>query len=248
MTGGQITVNLHKQAIDAALKNQWAEALKLNQQIIAEEPENVECLNRLAKAYFELGDLNQSQKLYKQVMQLDPYNSIAQKNLKKISSCKDAPQNGMNRNGAATPIISPSFFLSEPGLTKSVNLLKVAEPQKILAMSAGMMLNLVPKSRGISITDIHNNYVGVLPDDLSFHLMKLIDGGNKYQAYIQSIKVNSVTILIREVFRSKKFKNQASFLEESKTISYSSDHLTLLTEDDEAPVEAAQAENDDVIS
>lgn len=233
MSDSSATSNLNKQAIDAALNSRWEEAISINLQILELEPENTECLNRLAKAYFEQGEYKQAEKYYKQVLQHDPYNTIAQKNLKKIAACKDNPNQSL-KNGQI-PMLSPSFFLSEPGLTKSVSLLKVAEPQRILTLSAGMMVQLVPKSRGISVTDIANNYLGVLPDDLAFHLLKLIEGGNTYQAFIQSIKQNTVTILIRETFRSKQFKNQASFLEESKILSYSSDHLTLLADDEDAP-------------
>src|SRR5258708_38031240 len=83
------TASLQKKAIDAALNCQWQQALELNLEIIKQEPNSVECLNRLAKAYFELGNLKDSGKFYKDVLELDPYNSIAQKNLKKIALFKE---------------------------------------------------------------------------------------------------------------------------------------------------------------
>jgi hypothetical protein len=235
MVDDSSTLNLHRQAIQAALNCQWDQALEINQQLISDEPNNIECLNRIAKAYFELGKYTQAKKIYEEVLEIDPYNPIAQKNLKRVSSFK---KDGVASNGAGpTNTLSAEFFLQEPGITKSVTLIKVAEPQKLLTLSAGQIVNLVPKSRGISVTDYNNNYLGVLPDDTAHHLLKLIAGGNRYQAFIKSLKSNSLTLIIREVFRSKKFKNQASFLDDAKILSYSSDNLSLLaaSNDQDAP-------------
>lgn len=220
--------SLHRQAIDAALKCDWQQALDLNLEIIKQEPNSIECLNRLAKAYLEMGNFKEAQKFYKDVLDLDPYNTIAQRNLKKIALFKDGGT-GARRQPAA---LSLSFFVGEPGITKTVTLIKVAEPQRLMSLSPGTMVNLVVKNRGISVTDQDNHYLGVLPDDIAHHLMRLCKGGNRYQAYIQSIRQNSLTILIREVFRSKRFKNQASFLDGAKVPSYSSDHITLLADEE----------------
>jgi uncharacterized protein YerC len=225
--------SLHRQAIDAALNCRWEQALEFNLEIIKQEPNSTECLNRLAKAYFELGNLKEAQKFYKDVLELDPYNSIAQKNLKKISLYKN---DGIANHSNHTTL-SAAFFVAEPGVTKSVGLTKVAEPQRLLTLSAGTMVVLVPKNRGISVTDLDKRYLGILPDDLAFHLLKLIKGGNKYQAFVQSVKQNGITILIREVFRSKKFKNQASFLDEAKVLSYSSDHIGYLNDEEDSPTD-----------
>lgn len=242
MIDEDLSVNsLQKKAIEAAISCQWEQALSLNQQLIDLEPENVESLNRLAKAHFELGHYSDSKKIYQKVLELDPYNTIAEKNIKRLGSFK---ANGTNHtsNNHQPITISPALFVQEPGITKSVTLIKVAEPQKIILLSAGQPVNLVVKSRGISVTDSHNQYIGALPDDVSFHLLKLINGGNRYNAYIKSAKANSVVILIREMFRSKRFKNQASFLDNTKTLSYSSDHITLLSENDDSSDEGEESE------
>ncbi len=223
--------NLHRLAIDAALRCDFEKALQLNKQILKLEPENVDCLNRLAKAFFELGKYLQAKKTYEEVLRLDPYNTIAQKNLKKVSSFK---KNGrvLAVNGIGYHVmINPELFLEEPGTTRLVNLTRCAEPQKLITLSPGQVVNLVTKNKGIYITDSNNQYLGVLPDDTGFHLKKLISGGNKYMCIIKAIRPNGLTIIIREIFRSKRFKNQASFLNEAKVLSYSSDNISLLTKD-----------------
>lgn len=221
------STNLHRQAIDAALKCDWEQAIQINQELIKEEPENVECLNRLAKAYLELGQYSDAKKLYQQVLEIDEYNTIAQKNLKRVSSFDKA---NIKSNGSShSMILSAALFLEEPGITQSVSLIKVAEPQKLMMLSAGQEIFLSPKSRGISIIDHSNQYLGALPDDTAHHLQRLLAGGNKYQVLIKSVKSNGITVLIREVFRSKKFRNQASFISsDSKVLSYSSDHIRLV--------------------
>ncbi len=229
------THNLQRQAIDAALNCSWKKALELNLQLIKIEPDDVDCMNRLAKAYCELGEYNQAKKIYEEVLKLDAYNSIAQRNLKKVQSYKKS--NIVNIPNGHVNHLSPSLFLQEPGVTKMVNLIKVAEPNRLLTLSTGMTVLLSPKNRGISIIDGNNQYLGVLPDDIAHHLLKLLKGGNKYQALIKSVKPNGITVIIREVFRSKKFRNQASFLDESKISSFSSDNIPLLSAQLEEDVE-----------
>lgn len=207
--------NLSEQAIDAALTSNWKLALKLNKQIIKVDPVNVDALNRLARAYLESGKGNLAKKYYSEVIKIDPYNPIALKNLKIIKSFK--PNGIIRENEQVQPCLKdklfPSMFLQEPGKSKLVNLLNVAEPQKLSQAFCGMKVEMAVKNRKITIVDSSGNYLGVLPDDISHHLTRLFKGGNKYELFIKSIRVNSLSVIIRETFRSKKFKNQPSFLQ-----------------------------------
>lgn len=204
--------NIHHQAISAALDSRWNEALKLNKKIIKLDPQNVDALNRLARVYMELGRFNLTKKYYNEALKFDPYNPIAQKNLKIIKAFKVNGQvpavNGQNK-------LSSSLFLQEPGKSKIVNLLKVAEPQKLSQTFCGMKIEVVVKNRKIIVVDLSGSYLGVLPDDICHHLMRLLRGGNRYEFFIKSIRVNGLSVLIKETFRSKRFKNQPSFLDGS---------------------------------
>lgn len=239
--------DLYRQALEAALSCNWEKALEINLKISELQPNSIECLNRTAKAYLELGEYSKAKKIYQQVLELDPYNTIAQKNLKRVSSFNSITAgNGELKSNGNGGMISPSLFLEEPGITKTVNLVKVAEPQKLLKLSFGTKINLIPKKRGVTIYDQGGNYLGALPDDFAHHLQKLIKGGNKYEAIIKSIKPNGLTILVREIFRSKKFKNQASFLDESKILAYSSDNISLGSEQQEGEI-ATDSEDSPII-
>lgn len=233
------TALLHQQAIQAALSAKWEEALTLNQQLILTDPENVDILNRTARAYFELGNLSEAKKFYQKSLDKDPYNAIAAKFLKRIAAFKNGkyvPNGNGNHN-----LISADMFIKEPGKSKLVNLLKVAEPQKLSALSSGTEVNLVVKNHTISVTDHTHEYLGVLPDDISHKLIRLIKGGNKYQVLIKSIQPNAVSVLIREISRSAKYKNQPSF-PEATAFTYSSDHISLLDDENEDPPEGEEEE------
>lgn len=200
-----------KRAIDAALECRWQDAISLNNKIIKSDPENVDALNRVAHAYFETGNLKLAKKYYTLALKFDQYNPIAAKNLKMLKAFK------LNDGILNTPYnhvkVSPSLFLQEPGKTKVVTLLKVAEPQRLSHVSCGTMATLLPKGRGITVLDPGDEYLGVLPDDVAFSLLRFMKGGNKYEACVKAVKVNGLSIIIREIFRAPKFKNQPTFLE-----------------------------------
>lgn len=204
---------LNDQAIDAALSSSWDVALKINKLIIKKDPQNVDALNRQARVYMELGKSSLAKKYYSEALRFDPYNPIALKNLKIIKSFKSNNKGGQTPLTHETSKLSASLFLQEPGKTKIVSLLKVAEPQKLSMIYCGMQLDMIIKNRGITVVDLNGNYLGVLPDDTSHLIIRLLKGGNKFGLFVKSVKVNALSILIKEIYRSKRFKNQPSFLE-----------------------------------
>lgn len=202
--------NLHTSAIDASLNCRWDEAVKLNKNIIRMDGGNIDAYNRLARAYMELGRYNLAKRYYSETLKYDPYNPIAIRNLKIIKSFKS---NGEPVQINGNDKISASLFLQEPGKTKIVTLLNVAEPQILSKTFCGMKVYVVFKGRKITIADLNGIYLGVLPDDICYNIIRLTSGGNRYEFFIKSIKVNSLSVLIKETFRSKRFKNQPSFLD-----------------------------------
>lgn len=197
-------------ACQAALVSDWDQAAKINQKILSRSKDNVEAINRLAKAYVCLGNIDKAKELYAKTLELDPYNVIATKNLEKIQK-----SNGM-ANHAPQPAITSGvnlsdLFLYEPGKTKIINLLNVAPPQVLASLNCGDKLQINPKNHSITLTTGYGVYLGALPDDLAHRLLAMLDGGNQYEAYVKSATIKTVTIFIREVQRSEKFINQPSF-------------------------------------
>jgi len=203
-------------AINAALSNDWATAIKVNKELLGKNSQDIEAVNRLGRAYLELGKLELAKQTYQKVLQIDPYNLIALKNLKRLAKVRtngkvtnglpnNCEENGKNHNNQA--------FLAEPGKTKLANLVKLTTPTQLSLLCSGDEVFLLPKNHSIAVYDTNNQYLGALPDDLSHHLIPLIRGGNKYQVFVKRIAANALQVFIRETSRSKKFVNLPSFFE-----------------------------------
>ncbi len=197
---------LSEKAIQAALKGKWDEAVELNNLILKENQGDLDTLNRLARAYTELGEIEPANKIYKQVLSIDKYNPIAIKNLKRLKAKR--PKQG-NRNVKAPPIYAN--FLEEPGRTKTTQLVRLASADILAELKIGQPLILDAKRRSIAVKTPEEIYIGSLPDDLSYRLKKFVNGGSKYELFVKSLEGNAVQVFIRETLRSVRFKNTPSF-------------------------------------
>lgn len=201
---------IEPQAIKAAMEGTWERAKDLNKRILKAYPNNISALNRLAKAYWETGDIIKATKTYKKVLSSDQYNPIAVKNLERIarekkSHSKEKPKEEKTQEGSA------GIFLEEPGKTKIIKLLRLASPEILAKIDSGDKVDLVPKKRLITINLEDGTYLGSLPEDISWRLISLMKGGNHYEAFILRVSSQELEIFIKEVFRSVKFRNLASF-------------------------------------
>lgn len=194
------------QAIQTALIGNWQKAVQLNKSILEDNPNDVEALNRMALAYTVLGKSKSAKNTYQKVLEIDPLNSIALKNLKKVKndSAKDS------NNGIMIQV--NNIFLEETGKTKIVELINLAQAEILLTLRTGQAVDISVKRLKVFISE-GKKYIGVLPDDLGKRLIKFIKGGNKYEAFIKSSNNQNVAIFIRELKKSNKFKDQPSFLQ-----------------------------------
>lgn len=201
-------ISLSLQAVNAALNSSWNTAIDCNEKILKKDPDDIAALNRIAYAYLELGNVNKAQKYYRLVLKIDSYNQIALKNIKKIKE-SSFPKKSIERKRTTLPM---SIFLEEPGKTKVVGLLKLASKNVLVSLRPGDNAILKPKKHYIVVEDCQENYLGSLPDDLSFRLLKLIKIGNQYEAFVRSSSKNSLFVFIKETFRSKRLNNTPSFV------------------------------------
>ncbi len=72
---------LYKDAISKVKNNEFYESLKLFNVLIYFEPENIKCLNNTAVVLYNLGLKNESVKILKRILELEPYNKIVKDNL-----------------------------------------------------------------------------------------------------------------------------------------------------------------------
>ncbi len=193
-------------AIQSALAGDWNEAVRINLALIRQDEKDINALNRLAYAYLQKGLATQSKRWLKKVLNNDPYNQIALKNLKKLTTLK---QKDIVKS--ADIKVSPLLFLEEPGKTKIVGCVNLAPAHILATLSPGQEVYIKAKNHCIELRDTTQIYLGALPDDLSFKLIKLLSAGNKYQAIIKGVGKNALTVFVREISRGKRFANQPSF-------------------------------------
>ncbi len=195
-----------RDAIAAALRQDWKEAIRINVALLKADKQNINVLNRLGFAYMQSGHLTAAKKTFLKVTKLDTYNQIAVKNLKKLSNVRQ-------KDLLKTPKqqVSPMFFLEEPGKTKIVECVNAAPVAVLSTVSPGEEVILHARNHVVEIRNAQNAYLAALPDDLSFRLIKFFSGGNTYQALIKSVKKNSISVFIREMSRGKRFVTQPSF-------------------------------------
>ena len=209
---------LATEAITAALSSRWQEAAKINEKIVSSHKNDVEALNRLALAYNCLGHSKKAEKVYKKVLEIDPFNIIAIKNLQKLAK-GSGNGNGhtINSSSAFATNLSQVFFY-EPGKTKLVSLLNLAPPQVLATINCGDEVLLNPKNHAITISNNQGIYLGAFPDDFAHRLLSLIATGYRYQTFVKSITTKQLSIFIRETQRAIKFAGQPSFMNKNNSV------------------------------
>jgi len=201
------TTALEEQAVKAALNQNWNKAIEINKKIIAGVPQDIAALNRLGRAYWEIGKIRQAIQSYKKVLKFDSLNPIANKNLKRLAK---GGQTKRIKGKKSLFIPSANIFLEEPGKTKVVKLIRLATPSVLAQLDNADTVVLTLKKRNIVVSSNNGQYLGSIPEDLSIRLIKFIKGGNQYQAFVKSVDHQKLEVFIREVFRSKKFANNPS--------------------------------------
>lgn len=198
-------------AIQKAFQGNWTEAILLNQQLLKENPNDIETLNRIALAFTVIGKIKEAKIAYQKVLALDDQNPIAIKNVKRLTSFNKTDS---KQKKEMTPFLTDGvseMFLEENGKTKIIELVNIAEPKVITHLMAGESVVLHIKRLRIFVLDTDKQYIGMLPDDIGKRLIKFIKGGNEYKACIKAIGNHRVTTFIKEVKRAIRFKNQPSF-------------------------------------
>jgi len=194
------------QAIQLALQGRWPEAADLNREIIEYFPGDVDAYNRLGKAQTELGRYGDAKGAYMKALEIDPLNSIAQKNLNRLASLGE-------QEAAPRPAgrkLSPQMFIEETGKT-GVTVLVRPSMDIAARMTAGDQVNLQRENGALVIQSIAGEYVGAVEPKLGQRLIKLMDAGNEYIAAISALDSSVVRLFIRETFQHASQTGKLSF-------------------------------------
>lgn len=190
--------DLARNAITSALSGNWEDAIKINQLILQDDSQDVDALNRLAKAYSELGNSKKSKEVLARVLKIDPLNPIAQKAVSKGFA------NNMSN-------VNPGAFLEEPGKTRLVDLLNVGDKKVISKLNIGDNLKMTCHQHRVSVSTPEGRYVGIFPDDFAARIRELIKGGNLYDCIVKTAGVGKISVFVREIKKSEKMKGVVSF-------------------------------------
>jgi tetratricopeptide (TPR) repeat protein len=196
-----------KNAIAMAMQGRWREAVVTNQEIIDSFPTDVDAYNRLGKAYTELGEYSLAKAAYTKAVELDAYNIIAQKNLRRLSYLDGAGAPPAAESDKA----KPQYFIEDTGKAGVVNLQQLA-PQKILAkIVAGDKVTLRTSDSTLAVENGRGEYLGLVEPRHALRLIKMMEGGNQYSAAIVSSGEDRVSVIIRETYQDPRQVGQLSF-------------------------------------
>jgi tetratricopeptide (TPR) repeat protein len=193
-------------AIALAMQSRWEEAVAVNKSIIELFPNDVDAYNRLGKALTELGRYAEAEEAYKRVLNIAPNNAIAKRNLDRLSHLREAKQGPKDRQG-----LDLSLFIEEMGKSAVVDLLYPAPEEVLTRMAAGERVCLKVEGQKLIVVDRDSEYLGEIEPKLGLRLIKLMEGGNRYQAVIASLGKDGGRVIIKETFQHPSQAGRPSF-------------------------------------
>ncbi|MFQ5997128.1 MAG: tetratricopeptide repeat protein [Dehalococcoidales bacterium] len=196
-----------KQAIDLAMQGRWREAIAANKVIIENFPRDVDAYNRLGRAYMELGEYSQAREAYRRTLELDSFNTIAKKNLQRLSYLGEAAVTAE----AESRKVEPQRFIEEIGKAGVVNLYHLAPTEVRARLVAGDEVYLKIDGPSLIVEGSRGEYLGQIEPRHGQRLIKLMEGGNKYSAAVVSSTEEAMTVIIREVYQDPSQVGRLSF-------------------------------------
>jgi len=198
-----------RQAVDLALQGRWQDAVDANKAILELSPDDVEAHNRLGRALLETGEYAAAKQAYARALEIDPYNAIARKNVKRLSELGEtAPKD--DRRKVVTDI-----FVEETSKARVVSLVNLGPREVLARKTPGEEVSLQVKGDSLTAQSDADEYLGEVDPKYGMRLAKLIRGGNQYIAAIKSLgsdpQEDEVKILVREVYQHPSQARRPSF-------------------------------------
>ena len=199
---------LAEQAISQAANGQWSEAAETNIRLL-EMGADAEAENRLAKSYWEQGELGSAREHYQAALALDPTNRIAERNIDRLRTLLVAA--GEKTVAAKSSSKAPvRIFVEETGKTGFAHLLDLPDARKLAQVNPGDTVELTPEGNRL-IASSNGIRIGVVEPRVAARLLKLIADGNKYLAGVTSLGAVDVRIIIREIYQDPRNYGKVSF-------------------------------------
>ena len=199
---------LVEQAIAAATAAEWTEAVELNKRILELGADSA-AENRLAKSYWEMGELSTARDHYQAALALDPTNRVAERNINRLRMLlvEAGKKTVAAQKGSKAPV---SIFVEETGKTGFAHLVDLVDPKKLAQVNPGDSVELAPDGPRLGASS-NGKHIGYVEPRVAARLLKLIAEGNKYTAGVTSLGDQDVRIIIRETYQDPANYGKVSF-------------------------------------
>jgi tetratricopeptide (TPR) repeat protein len=238
---------LSEAAIAHATRGEWEEAVVANRALLELGPD-IDANNRLGKALAELGRNAEALEAYEQALERDATNRIAQRNIERLRvlmAAKRPAANGKNRQEKAPA----TLFIEEMGKTGRARLINLAAPRVLAPLSPGDAISLDVQGDEL-VASVGKAAIGSVEPRVAARLLKLIAGGNRYDAAITTIHEGGgeVLIMIREVFTHPNNFGKVSFPTQGQGATSVRPYMkgSALRYDDDDEVEEADEDSEEV--
>jgi hypothetical protein len=183
---------LTKQAIEAALKQDWKLSIQLNSEILSEHPANIDAKIRLGRSFMQLKDFAKAKKMFKEVLTEDPINAIALRNM-------ELSKNG--KTECVASVLKTKLLLKEPGTTQEVRVTIEARGVDAKDFISGEELVIKTKKKSIELFKCKkgNNIMVVTINDpyTDQKVRGLVDKKERIQAVFTHGKGSEIWILLK---------------------------------------------------
>jgi tetratricopeptide (TPR) repeat protein len=191
---------LADQAIGNATRGDWEAAVQANRELLELGPDT-DAYNRLGKALAELGRHAEALEAYEQALSRDATNRIAERNVERLRVLAQRQQETPEAvAGDGKPEKAPAaLFIEEMGKTGHARLINLSGADKLAPLSPGDQVVLTPSGDHLMAT-VRDEEIGQVEPRVGSRLVKLMGGGNRYEAAITIVSRDEVRIIIRETF------------------------------------------------
>ncbi len=199
-----------KQAVGLALQGQWQEAVAANRSILERFPDDVETCNRLGRALTETGEYAEARKAYERALGLDAFNSIAKKNLNRLSLMGKRAAKASARKASARKVVA-DIFVEETGRARVVKLVSLAAKEVVAKMAPGEEVTPYPEGQRLLVKNKEGDCLGEVEPKYGARLAKLAKAGNRYIAAVHSLSDKEMKVIVREIYQHPSQAGRPSF-------------------------------------
>lgn len=208
--------HLTDEAIRLAIAGDWKGAAAANSAILEDFDDDVEAANRLGKALTELGRPKKAIEAYQRALEIDSFNSIAQKNLERLQQAGATDVTKAKKTKAASSERGGTALIASA--TAAEFRLQQANPVEISKLEPGDTAQLQANPRGVAIVSTDATILGYIEPKAGLRLKRMLEGGNRYEVTMRTVDADGTAVVfIRETYRDASLVGQASFLAAADT-------------------------------